>query len=371
LNKRLAFRLIVVLLVSALGLAVAELVLRWRQAAIQGSDRLDPGFIRYDPRLGWRLTPGWQGAHRHHDFAVRYAINESGYRADPAQPRNRCGRLIAVVGDSFTFGLGVNDGETFVSRLNRDGTNTFLNLSIPGFSTDQQALLLEDELPRVRPDAVWLAVYVGNDLLDNQFARPIQLNAAKPHFVLTTNGLALKNVPVPIAPNTERQPPPDLATVVLGESAPEDGWGARVARRFALGRRARDVLLPTPDYGVTFEARFRGANDVFDAILARLQQTCAQAQADLRVLVLAGRSCVEEPQSLSAQYQRFFARHVLTVCDKRGIAAHDLVTMLQSEFAKNGARLFYPNDGHLNPLGHAVIHQALAGTGATTSHRSK
>lgn len=366
-NKQLAFRLTVLLLVGVLGLAAAELLLRWRQTAIQGSDRLDPGFIRYDPRLGWRLTPGWQGAHHHHDFAVRYAINESGYRSDPAQPANLRGRLIAVVGDSFTFGLGVNDGETFVSRLNREGPNTCLNLSIPGYSTDQQALLLEDELPRIRPDEVWLVVYVGNDLLDNQFARPIQLNAAKPYFVLTTNGLAIENVPVPVAPNTERQPPADLATVVLGESAAAEGWGTRIARRFALGRMACEAWLPVPDHSGIFEARFRGANDLFDAILGHIQQNCRRAQSDLRVLVLAGRSCVEEPQSLSAQYQRFFARHVLAACGKHGIPALDLVAVLKNEFAKNGARLFFPNDGHLTPQGHEVIHQALAGTGATIS----
>jgi len=360
-----------VLLVSLLGLVAAELLLRWRQAAIQGSDRLDPGFIRYDPRLGWRLTPGWRGAHRHHDFAVRYAINESGYRSDPALPADRRGRLIAVVGDSFTFGLGVNDGETFVSLLNRDGPNSYLNLSIPGFSTDQQALLIEDELPRLRPDEVWLAVYVGNDLLDNQFARPIQLNAAKPYFVLTTNGLELVNVSAPSVPNSGRQPPPDLATVVLGESAPADGLGTRIARRFALGRMVCEAWLPIPDYNPTFEARFRGVSDVFDAILARVQGTCSQARVELRVLVLAGRSCVEEPQSLSAQYQHFFARHVLAVCGRRGIPAHDLMTALRRNFEKTGARYFYPNDGHLTPLGHAVIHQALGGMGSTIPRRSQ
>lgn len=358
-TKRVAFRLVTLLLAAGIGLALVELVLRWRQSAVQGSDEPDPGLVRYDPQLGWQLTPGWRGGHRHHDFDVRYAIDDLGFRVDPARPRERRGKVVAVVGDSFTFGLGVNDGETFVSALNQRGTNTFLNLSMPGYSTDQEALLIEREVLKRHPDELLLVVYVGNDLLDNQFSRPIQFAATKPYFELTTNGLTLRNVPVPAVADPARAAPPDLATVVLGSTNRNSGLVPALTRRFTIARLVSEELLPAPDYSRVFAARFGPAIDLFGAILVRINQECTVAGTRLTVLVLAGRSFVEQPRSLSAQYQEFFRQQVMRVCEQRGIPAHDLATGLRRDFQASKARLFHPNDGHLTPAGHAAVARAI------------
>lgn len=363
-NRRRAFRLITVLLLVGLGLTGAEGVLRWRQAAITGSDRLDPGMIQYDPRLGWRLTPGWQGEHRHHDFTVRYRVSAEGFRNDPARPTTRRGRVIAVVGDSFTFGLGVNDADPFVSRLNQAGRHTYLNLALPGSSTDQQALLLEEVLPRYRPDAVWLVVYVGNDLLDNQRARPLQLNAAKPYFELHAGALRLNNTPVP-PPSlpTPAPPAPPLETLLLGEAGTPAGWGDRLARRFALGRVFREIRGDARDHRPVLETRLREATTLFDALLTRIQQACIGAGAELRVLLLAGRAFVETPASLSAQFQEVQLRHVAAACQNRRIPCLNVAEKLRARYRARGERLFYPNDGHLTPRGHAAVAELLEESG--------
>lgn len=369
-NRRRAFRLLTVLLLVGLGLTGAEGVLRWRQAAIAGSDRLDPGMIQYDPRLGWRLTPGWQGEHRHHDFTARYRVSVEGFRDDPARPTTRRGRVIAVVGDSFTFGLGVNDADPFVSRLNRAGRHTYLNLALPGSSTDQQALLLEEVLPRYRPDEVWLVVYVGNDLLDNQRARPLQVNAAKPYFELRAGALHLNNSPVPPAPPGPAPPAPALETLLLGESAARAGRGERLARRFALIRAFREIRGDARDHRPVLEARLREASALFEALLARIQQTCAGAGAELRLLLLAGRSYVEAPASLSAQFQEVQLRHVEAVCQTRRIPCLNLAEKLRARFRAQGERLFYPNDGHLTPRGHAAVAELLEDSGGPAAESS-
>ncbi len=342
-----------------LGLLVAEGVLRWREAAIRASDRPDPGMIRYDPQWGWRLMPGWTGTHRHRDFTVRYRINERGFRLDPAQPAHRRGRVVAVVGDSFAFGLGVNDEETFTSLLNRGWSNTYLNLSVPGYSTDQQALLIESVLPEYRPDELWLVVYVGNDLLDNQFARPLQFNAAKPYFERGPTGLVLQNVPVPLASRPLRAPPPDLETAVLGEDAARLSWGARSVRRWALARMFRNLLAGRTDYRARLEAHLQPAAELFTALLARIREGTRRAGVELRVLVLAGRSFVEEPGSLSAQYQQFFAESVLQGCRAAAVPAYHLAAELAAEYQRSGQRLYHPFDGHLNRRGHEVVCQTI------------
>lgn len=183
-------------------LAGSELVVRWQQSRIRNSDRLDPGIAHYDPELGWKLTPNWTGSHRTFDFTVRYTINEAGLRADSPLPFDRRGKLVAVVGDSFAFGLGVNDDQTFVHLLNQSARDqaTFVNFSVPGYSTDQEALLIERDVLRWKPDVIILAVYVANDLFDNLLDHPLQVNHAKPRFALCDGRLVLTNVPVPVRP---------------------------------------------------------------------------------------------------------------------------------------------------------------------------
>jgi hypothetical protein len=143
-RKRRAFRLVTLTVMGVLGLAAAECGLRWQQARIDSSDDLAPGLIRPDPDLGWSLTPYWKGAHHHHDFSARYQLSALGLRADTAWPNSRRigARSRSFVGDSFTFGFGVEDTATFVHRLDRaaPGGHAFGNAAIPGYSTDQQAL---------------------------------------------------------------------------------------------------------------------------------------------------------------------------------------------------------------------------------------
>ena len=99
---------------TAIALLAAEWILAWYDGRIAASSDIEPGLLRYHPKLGWTLTPYWRGRHHHHDFDVTYNINGEGFRgAFPlaAVPKSR--ERVAIVGDSFTFGLGVNDDETF------------------------------------------------------------------------------------------------------------------------------------------------------------------------------------------------------------------------------------------------------------------
>lgn len=353
------------LVTGCLGLLGTEGLLRWREARLRHSDRLDPGMLRYDPRLGWRLTPGWQGTHRHHDFTAQYRINPEGFRHDPALPASRRGRRVAVVGDSFTFGLGVHDGETFVSRLNRDGRHRYLNLALPGSSTDQQALLIEEVLPRYHPDELWLVVYVGNDLLDNQWARPLQVNAAKPFFERGPDGLQLRNVPVPLTASAPAPPSAALESVLLGDAPNNPGWVEWLAGRSRLVRALRGDPGRGRDFRPELEVRLAGTHALFEALLARIEQTATAAGVRLRLLLLAGRSFVEEPDSLSAQFQQVHLRQVEAICEARQRPWLNLAEQLRARYRAGRERLYYRHDGHLTPRGHEVIFERLRETGET------
>src|SRR5690606_6379921 len=91
------------------------------------------------------------------------------------------------------------EGETFVDLLNTGGGSDgvqFSNFGVPGYSTDQQLLLL-DKISGYRPESLVWTVYLGNDLLDNRYPFPLQAEYAKPLFRLENERLVLYNSPVP------------------------------------------------------------------------------------------------------------------------------------------------------------------------------
>jgi lysophospholipase L1-like esterase len=104
-------------------------------------------------------------------------INTLGYR-DRAFSR-RPGRdvfRIVCIGDSSTFGWDVQAIHTFsetmerlLRRRVRDQTVEILNLGIPGYSSHQGRLLLDEKVWGLKPDALIIA-YGRNDELDTAFA---------------------------------------------------------------------------------------------------------------------------------------------------------------------------------------------------------
>ena len=153
----------------------------------------------YDARLGWRNRPHFVGV----DFiagpdraAVR--INSLGLRGD--EIRAKAGPRVAVFGDSFVFGSGVDEEHTFVAHLERRLRRTgedydAINLGVNGFSTDQELLLFQEMADRLRPDIVVLV------MCDNDFEGNLQdfvfRRYYKPYFTLHAGGLEAHNQPVP------------------------------------------------------------------------------------------------------------------------------------------------------------------------------
>lgn len=98
--------------------------------------------------------------------------NDRGFRSPPFAERKAPGtRRIAVLGDSSTFGWGVEEFQAYPQRLatalaKRWGVEParveVLNLGVPGYSTFQGRVLLERSVLALEPDAiVWS--YLSND----------------------------------------------------------------------------------------------------------------------------------------------------------------------------------------------------------------
>ncbi|MCC6694575.1 MAG: SGNH/GDSL hydrolase family protein [Candidatus Hydrogenedentes bacterium] len=341
---------------------VAEILVRRGQENVALDDHLDPGMSRYDPTLGWTLVPRWTGEHRNTDFEVKYQINALGFRDDSPPPDRNPGNLLAVMGDSFTFGFGVNDGDTFVRHLNEvaPSLGAFVNFAVPGYSTDQEVLLLERSILKLRPRAVLLVVYLGNDIFDNELAYPIQVSLGKPRFILEGDALKLMNTPVPPMRKPASNSREDLRTAVLGEPSALSEFWSLFARHSVLLTRFQDRAADWRDHTGEFSQRYDSALALFAALIKRAEDGCEGAGCRLVMVVIGGRSTIEQPGSLSAQYQEFLRAAILDSAATNGIAVIDIATFLNAAARGGGQSFYFPNDGHLSPLGHAMVADILA-----------
>jgi hypothetical protein len=152
------------------GLVLCEAALTWSGAQrpdppLYPGDRLPAQGIQADPYIGWRMPPGATvRAASVYDPSLTYFADSLGFRRGLTDPPARAARRIALIGDSFTFGVGVEYDETFGARLERDLPDTrSYNFGMTGFGLDQMWRTLDRYGRRVAPNLVVLA-FVDDDL---------------------------------------------------------------------------------------------------------------------------------------------------------------------------------------------------------------
>ncbi len=155
---RLFSNLILALFSIAALVALAEAVLRF---VVPPERFLDPNSNEYwltlqtgepfspeadvepDPLLGWRMKRNHRGEKASH--------NSQGFRGTREIAVEGTRRRIVAIGDSFTYGLGVEDDETFAARLGVLLGGDVANLGVNGYGVDQAILMWEREGRRLRP----------------------------------------------------------------------------------------------------------------------------------------------------------------------------------------------------------------------------
>jgi len=125
-----------------------------------------------DPPRRYRLRPGFTGTVGNRvEFTNRVAIDREGMRGpEPGPPDPGTLRILAL-GDSFTFGVGAEAGETYPARLQeilraRGLRAEVLNAGAPGYGVPDEAAWFARWGKPLAPDVVLVTVFIGNDLQD-------------------------------------------------------------------------------------------------------------------------------------------------------------------------------------------------------------
>ncbi len=358
LKKRVLFITIVIVSGISLALGMAEMFLHFRAGQITNSNKLDSGMFQYDGYRGWKLSENWKGTHKHSDFQTIYSINEYGFRGDFNEIKKGCRNLYAVVGDSFTFGIGVQSGQTFVDLLNKNSRKEcYLNFSIPGYSTDQEYLLIKDKVFPFLPKAVFLIVYLGNDIFDNAIAYPLQSSHAKPYFKIEPGGLKLYNSPVPHRIKPEEQVRRDLQFLSFNNFAGRSGFIAWMVRNSHLARvlGADRFMVENVADNLSAYKPFKKELELFNSIVKETYMLCNNRKVKLILVLLPGRSYIECPGSVPHQIQAYLGKNIVAFSETQSISIINLADSMQKSYRQTPGDWFFKNEGHLTPEGHRIV----------------
>ncbi len=376
-------------------LLVAEVLLRaWRPQAqrvflLQSRSESERGkFCVYDPTLGWVGKPNVDDTFDAPDTHHQVHQNRYGFRGPTIEFARTRARRVVVLGDSFVWGLGVDDDELFTTLLAHDSSPRLevVNLGVSGYGTDQELLLWQQLGQRFRPDLVLLVVTPWTDLYDNQFAE--RYDYPKPLFRWdeATANLVLTGVPVP------QRTAAQVATASPDQTAPS-APGLRLIARSALvsnavlalarvpsvrGALERSGIIFSRNPGQPWEDRFfeqppnaQTANGwvLFGRLLSALADSVQRTGAELVVVVVP--SPMQVYPDLWADFERAHprppdhpldpelpARLVTELCNERHLRVIDLQPGLR-DAAHDDPYLYYRWNMHWTTSGHRIVANIL------------
>ena len=304
-----------------------------------------------DPHLGFTHPPNDQGEVEHEEFSFSYTTDARGFRNDGPWPRTAD---VVVLGDSQTFGFGVDDGKGWVARLDEAlGEARVVNLGINGTAPLQQLLVFETHGSEVQPKTVVFSLFPGQAL---GAAAEFQawLDAGRPPSFLDFRERTGE------APLWKRLAywAMDRSHLVLflrsvadGLRTPYPGFTAEID-----GGR----ISFTPYIWAGHAATGRPGEERFELVLEAVEQVRAAAEgAGARFLVVLFPTKEEVYLPLFERPVPDLTPPFARALRARGIPVVDLLPVFRARAAE-GERLFLEVDIHPNEDGYALVAEAVA-----------
>lgn len=137
-----------------------------------------------DHELGWLPLAGTSYSPEDPTALTTVWLNqERASRPQEAKPQAK--KSVLVLGCSYTFGMGVQDSETFVWKLNQRFPNIrFDNAGVIGYST-YQCLLYEKRILQKEPYDLVLYAGIADHIQRNMSMRVFGLNTQRAGFIAT------------------------------------------------------------------------------------------------------------------------------------------------------------------------------------------
>lgn len=312
---------------------------------------------QWDPHVGFSNIPNIEGYSETQDYQMHVKINSRGLRDreyDYVKPPHTV--RIGIFGDSFTFGEGVQDNESYPKKLEellrRDprivqaGINVdVINFGLGKTGTSHQLALYQKEGAKYQLDVVIVGFLAGNDFDDNWGGV----------FFLQNNTL----VHNPTAYSSIRK----TQSVVI--SIPLYKWAAMHSHLINLLRKAATIIddkirtqnTSTRNAMVKSEADIESGKYLLALrLFEEFQREASQHNSRFLVVNLPGKLQAGvagyDGGTLVPPYISNCAL-LLSSLKERGIALIDLVPVFVTLPAIE--KHYFANDGHMTVLGHQAI----------------
>jgi hypothetical protein len=314
-------------------LLIAEVIVRIVHPIYDGRDNLT---LDGKPIKGW-FEPGSVYRQISNEYDALTTITDKGHRA----PRVETSPEVVFIGDSFTYGWGLPDDETFVSIYCRHRGRSCANLGAPGSGTARQVERLKQFLARWdwQPREVKLFFFgmstsfsSGNDFVDNYNYEQRRRARAGVDAVESDE-----------APLTLVERLVDLQGVILSSS------NLMRLAKFYWGPIMRSMVVADPG-----ESRMAEARAYTKRSLQELDDLSREAGFDYQIYLLVPVQDIiraSHPHTLST---------LNSVSPKAAISTAPL-------FVDSPQRFYYPYDGHLNAEGSRRVADFLASLDGTTA----
>jgi lysophospholipase L1-like esterase len=358
--RRILARLLLLSVSALLGLIVAEVAVRLLRP--QPVMTVSRGLYVPDPPRRYRLQPGFQGTVTNRvEFDSRVSINREGLRGPEIGLKTRGTLRVLALGDSFTFGVGAQQRETYPARLqeilrSRGVRAEVLNAGVPGYGVPDEVAWFERWGRPLDPDLILVTVFIGNDLQDAvPGPKPMAVDGAlvvpgekagglsrwlyyHSHlFVLLKSsslGGSLRRLLGHPEPLETRQQREEFDLYEKNRSSEEVQGGAVATERAVAG--------------LTAEA---GRARIVAVLIPSLVQVDPRRwQANLKRFGLDPSRY--DPSRPNRIFQEIFARY--------GVPVVDLTEPFAAAIAQ-GKRIYYPIDQHLTPAGYRLTAETVAG----------
>ena len=309
-----------------LSTAASLLVLEGATRVYAGLTNQERG-MTFDAELGWRPLPRVTKAGAIWGVSRPATTNSLGWRDREHRYEKPPGvRRAVAIGDSFTFGMDVDDGERFTDELpRRIDRLEVVNLGVAGYGTDQELRLLETEGVLYQPDVVILTVCVVNDLDDITYDR--LYSWPKPHYSLENGGLRLWK---PVAT-----------------------WGVRARESSYLLEFTYQRFMT----GVNKSRRVAGfaaetAPAVFEALIQRIAAVAGEHGARLVAVIAYG------PTTMTRDFSDL-GRYVNDVLARKAVPTLDTRQLFADRSPDPDRLLYSPRGLHWNAQGHAIVAEGI------------
>jgi hypothetical protein len=318
-----------------------------------------------DPRYGMRhlsnldkqVTQWGGGAYWH------FRTNARGFRGgdwpDTPMPGER---RVLVAGDSFTFGNGVNEGNTFVETADRlirrddeGGHWQVLNLGTSAWGPQNALAYLESEGASIRASCLVYAFFLGNDVMDNVAF----------HLYSLRNGRLEKNPNEAASPGFADRVKQVMRALPVYDFLLDHSQLFNLVRVVFL-RNMVDHRAFAQTYADVPRETYQRALDLDDATLARMAQLVRGRFGGFAIMLLPElaeldgtpelhRAAALVPVELAEQARERVKRWA----EANAVPVLDLVELLPHDPAA-ARRLYFTRDFHPNAVGDRRIGELLA-----------